>query len=95
MPLFRLRITNAEQGYTANRPAVEMYAGDVDSADGAPRRLNRVMDRRSDRYVEQVTDLGTGQVVRFIDEPLTAHRDRGSAKPELRQRYRRRGARRS
>jgi hypothetical protein len=98
MPLYRLRISNEEQGYTNHHPAVELLAGDVASADGTPRRLRQLIDRRGDRYIKQLSDPGTERVLMYVDEPLSRHQGYGSAKPELRegkQRYRRRGARRS
>jgi len=42
----------------------------------------RVIDRESDRYVERVADPDTGEVLRDVDEPLSAHRGHGSAKTE-------------
>jgi hypothetical protein len=97
MPLYQLRITNEKQGWRNSRPAVELLAGDVRQADGSVRRLRRLIDRRSDRYVEQLTDPRTETPARPItDQPLSAHQGHGSAKPELRnQPYRRRQARRS
>lgn len=98
MPLFRLRINNEEQGWTSgSRPAVELLAGDVAQADGSALRLRRLIDRRDDRYVKQLTDPQTERLVApVVDEPLSVHQQRGSAKPELReQAYRRRQARRS
>jgi hypothetical protein len=98
MPLFRLRIANSEQGYTNSRPAVELLAGDVASADGLPRRLRRLIDRRTDRYIEQLSDPATEAVFRYVDEPLRHHQGHGSARSVPRKReqpYRRRQARRS
>lgn len=47
---------------------------------GALVRVERVVDRDSDRYVERVTDLTTGAVIHECVEPLTEHRGHGSAK---------------
>ncbi len=33
-------------------------------------------------YFEKITDLGTGEVIRCCDQPLSEHKNRGSAKPE-------------
>jgi hypothetical protein len=38
--------------------------------------VQRTFDRKSDRYVEHVTDAETGDIIRHIDEPLTEHRSR-------------------
>lgn len=43
-------------------------------------RRNRIIDRRNNRYIKKVEDPNTGEIVRDVDEPLTAHRGRGSAK---------------
>ncbi|WP_139207935.1 MULTISPECIES: hypothetical protein [unclassified Pseudomonas] len=40
----------------------------------------RVLDKDNDRYLETVTDLLTGEVLRHCDEPLSEHQGRGSAK---------------
>lgn len=42
--------------------------------------LRRLIDRRRNRYVERIADPETGEVVRDVDEPLSEHRGRGSAK---------------
>jgi hypothetical protein len=87
MPLFRIRIGNEDQGWTGgSRAAVELLAGDVAQADGSALRLRRLIDRRGDRYVKQLTDPETERLVApIVDEKLSSHRERGSAKPELRQ----------
>jgi hypothetical protein len=41
----------------------------------------RVIDRRNDRYFEQVTDYETGEVLHRCEEPLSEHMGHGSAKP--------------
>jgi hypothetical protein len=42
--------------------------------------LVRVIDRRNNRYRESVRDPSTGEVVRNVDEALTEHTGRGSAR---------------
>lgn len=42
--------------------------------------LNRIIDRRRNRYFESVEDPETGAVLRHVDEKLTDHRGRGSAR---------------
>lgn len=98
MALMRIRITNADQGYTERKPAVEMFMGDVASAPGRPAvRQRSVIDRRGNVAWKVLTDPATEEIVHYDPpHPLTEHQGRGSAKPELRrQPYRRRGARRS
>lgn len=90
--LYRLRITNDEQGWTNKKPAVELIAGDVAQADGSALRLRRLIDRRGDRYVEQLSEPQTERVVRFVSELLRQHQGHGDAKLLP---YRRRQARRS
>lgn len=46
-------------------------------------KLDRIVDREADRYYELVVDTETGEVLRYVDEPLSAHQGRGSAKPRL------------
>lgn len=41
--------------------------------------LVRIIDRLRNRYHEHITDIETKEVIRSVDEPLTAHVNRGSA----------------
>jgi hypothetical protein len=38
--------------------------------------VQRTYDRKSNRYVEHITDAATGEIVLHVDEPLTEHRSR-------------------
>ena len=40
----------------------------------------RLVDRAGDRYCEIVIEQSTGTVLRFVDQPLSVHRGRGSAR---------------
>jgi len=91
-PLYRLRITNAEQGWTGRRPAVELLAGDVAQADGSALRLQQLIDRRGDVYLKRLSDPATGRVLQTVEKRLSEHQGHGDAKPMP---YRRREARRS
>ena len=42
--------------------------------------LRRLVDRNGGVYRETVTDPQTGKIVHHCDEPLSRHRDHGSAK---------------
>jgi hypothetical protein len=42
--------------------------------DGRWHLVERTIDRVSDRYVEQIADVETGDVMRHVDEPLSEHR---------------------
>ena len=42
--------------------------------------LERVINRAKNWYKELITDPETGEVVRHCEEPLTDHRDHGSAR---------------
>ena len=42
--------------------------------------LERIVDRANDRYKELVTDLKTNEVIHHCEEPLSQHRNHGSAK---------------
>ena len=46
-------------------------------------RKVRIIDRRSNRYRETVTDPQTGEVIHDADEPLSDHRSHGSDKPAV------------
>ena len=43
-------------------------------------KLVRIIDRQNNRYVEKITNAETGECIRSVDELLTAHKGRGSAK---------------
>jgi hypothetical protein len=62
-----------------SRPFVEGFSGDDQSDDGTWAKVIRVIDRLAKRYREHVT-LADGTVTRDIDEPLSDHFGRGSAK---------------
>lgn len=44
--------------------------------------VQRTIDRISNRYYERIVNTETGEVVRCVDEQLTDHQGRGSAKPK-------------
>lgn len=48
---------------------------------GRPVRVERTIDKDADQYDETVTDLATGEVIYECHEPLSQHRNRGTAKP--------------
>src|SRR6266478_9111244 len=63
------------------KPYVEQTVGDdLHRKSGRWMKLRRRIDRESKWYDERITDPVTGRVVRECSEPLTAHRDRGSAR---------------
>jgi hypothetical protein len=63
------------------KPYVEQTDGDdLHRKCGRWMKLHRRIDRESKWYDERITDPSTGRVVRECGEPLTAHRDRGSAR---------------
>jgi hypothetical protein len=65
------------------KPFMEQKSGDdLHRKTGKWSKLTRVINRRGDRYVEKIVDEETGEVLREVDEPLSKHRDRGSAKPK-------------
>jgi hypothetical protein len=47
---------------------------------GALVKVERTIDRDTDRYRETVTMIESGEVIRSVDEPLSDHRGHGSAK---------------
>jgi DNA-directed RNA polymerase subunit RPC12/RpoP len=42
--------------------------------------VQRTFDRNTDRYVELITDRESGELIRYVDEPLSKHLGHGSAK---------------
>jgi hypothetical protein len=63
------------------RPFVELKTGQEWFRKlGRWHRLFRRIDHEADRYSERITDAETGEVVRELEEPLSEHRGRGSAK---------------
>jgi hypothetical protein len=42
--------------------------------------IQRTIDRDRNRYQERIVNIATGEVVREVNEPLTEHQGRGSAK---------------
>ena len=42
--------------------------------------IERVIDRGNNHYYERIINKETGEVVREVEEPLTEHQGRGSAK---------------
>ena len=43
-------------------------------------KVNQLVDHKEDRYKKKVVDPVTSKVLRDVDEPLTDHQERGSAK---------------
>src|ERR671914_91428 len=62
------------------RSPVESKHGDELSASGRWVRVHRIVDRRRNFYYEKVHDPETREVLRDVEEPLTEHRGRGSAR---------------
>lgn len=42
--------------------------------------LQRTIDRENDRYTETVRVLSTGELIRYVDEPLSVHIGHGGSK---------------
>lgn len=62
------------------KPIIESKSGDsLFKKTGEWNKLIRVIDRENDRYYELIKDQD-GNVIRHVDEPLSEHYGRGSAK---------------
>lgn len=73
-----------QQGF--KKPFSEQLVGDdLQRSTGKWMKKERLIDREKDRYREIVTDPETGDVIRQCEEPLSDHRDRGSAKRPIKQ----------
>jgi hypothetical protein len=65
------------------KPFLEVKSGDDFHRDtGTFNDLERIIDRRNDRYHERIVDKETGAVIREVNEPLSDHVGRGLAKPK-------------
>jgi hypothetical protein len=75
------------KGYAAGlskRKGLRFESKDGDSfsiSRGRLVKLNQLVDHEAKRYKKKVIDPVTGEVIRDVDEPLSDHKDRGSAKP--------------
>ena len=58
----------------------EELRGSEYSVDGEVMLKVRIIDRTNDRYLETVTNERTGEIVRHIEEPLSRHTNRGTAR---------------
>lgn len=71
----------AKEAGATGKPALEMVSGDdLFRKTDSWRKLERVIDRKNDRYYEKITDPEAGEVIRHCEEPLSHHIGRGSAK---------------
>jgi hypothetical protein len=62
-------------------PAFESVDGhDLHRDTGKWNHLERSIDRENNRYRERIVDGDTGEVIREVDEALSAHRGRESAR---------------
>jgi hypothetical protein len=61
----------------------EVGGDDLHRKTGLWSRLLRIIDRQNNRYKEEITNAETGEVLRSVDEPLSDHKDRGSARKPL------------
>jgi hypothetical protein len=63
------------------KPIYEAVRGDdLHRKTGLWSKLLRVIDRQNNRYKEEIVNSNTGEVLRSVDEALTDHVGRGSAK---------------
>jgi DNA-directed RNA polymerase subunit RPC12/RpoP len=75
----KLGLKHKRPGY--KKAIYESVGGDDLHRDtGQWNHLSREIDRESNRYRELITNPATGEVLRSVDEPLTDHVGRGSAR---------------
>jgi predicted RNA-binding Zn-ribbon protein involved in translation (DUF1610 family) len=75
--------TKAYKGGLSKRKGLRFESKDGDSFSFDRQRfveLNQLVDHENNRYVKKVVDRKTGEAIRDVDEPLTQHQERGSAK---------------
>lgn len=75
----QFRARHKEQG-TKGFVLDEVSGDDYTHATGTFNKKVRIIDRKNDRYFEQVTNLTTGAIMHLRDERLSEHFGRGSAK---------------
>jgi len=80
-PHSTLRARGRHAGMGWNKSFIRTFTG----ADWSHRlqrfvRKIRILDRDNDRYVEKVVDPETGEVLRDVEQPLSEHQGRGSAR---------------
>jgi hypothetical protein len=77
----KIGLKQKRPGY--KQPIYESVSGDdLHRATGQWNELTREIDRENDRYRERIVNPQSGEVIRHVDEPLTNHTGRGSAKPK-------------
>jgi hypothetical protein len=75
------KITAKAENLGARKPFYELISGDdLFRLTGQWNRLKQVIDRKRDYYLKIVTDPKSGIVIRYCEEPLSKHQERGSAK---------------
>ena len=60
--------------------AESRFDEDVNKRTGRPVKRCRIIDRDSNRYFERVIDIETGEVIHECNEPLSNHKNHGSAR---------------
>ena len=80
-PDTKLRIKAGEVKERNSSLAVHMERG-LHKATGRRHIVVRLFDRIRNRYVEQIKDEATGEIIREVDQPLSDHRGRGADKPK-------------
>jgi hypothetical protein len=67
-------------------PLEEKIGVERSASTGALVHITRIVNRANDQYMERVVDVKTGEVLRDVMEPLSAHRGRGDARKPSRKR---------
>jgi hypothetical protein len=67
-------------GKVGGRHAHEALRGNEFNTAGELMLKERIIDRKNNYYKESVVNVDTGEVVRDIEQPLSEHTGRGSAK---------------
>lgn len=73
----RLRVRDRQ-----NRMDLTRNKADLHRDSGRDRLVNRTIIYRADHYDEAIVEPETCAVVRVVNEPLSEHQGRGSAKPK-------------
>jgi PHP family Zn ribbon phosphoesterase len=83
-PTLREKIGLKHKHPDHKKPIYELVTGDdLHRNSDQWNHLTREIDRLNNRYKEVILNPTTGEVIRSVDEPLTEHTGRGSAKPKV------------
>ena len=77
------KLFGSQSHSTKHKADVEFKVGDsLTKKTGAWAYVEQTIDRIKNWYHKKVVEKASGKVLREVDEPLSDHQNRGSAKPQ-------------